>query len=69
MSELEKLSQTEVVQKELMKVSEEFPDKTKNEIISIVMDRLGFKDTQRPAVRRAKSQLIAKLDRFLEQMR
>jgi len=62
-------TQTKLIQKMLWKVSFEFPDKNKNEIITIVLDRMKMDNNKRPTVRRAKAELISKLNLFLEQMR
>ena len=62
-------TQTTAIQKMLLKTAQEFPDKKKDEIISIVLDKMGMDNNKRPTVRRAKGQLIKKMDLFLEQMR
>ena len=66
---MEQDNQTKAIQKMLLKVAQDFPDKRKDEIITMVLHKMKLDNNKRPTVRRAKAQLISKMDKFLEQMR
>lgn len=63
------ITQTEIIQTELIKAHKEFPNTPKNEIITLVLARLKMSNEKRPTVRRAKGQLMKEYEAFLEHMK
>lgn len=57
------VSQDDMIEIALMKAVEKYPDKTKIEIITAVVDEMGV---PRPTVRRVKKQLLVKLAKYVE---
>lgn len=64
----EKDTQTYKIQEEVMKVFMEFPEKKKDEKITIVLDRMGMKADRRPTVRRCKSMLIEQYKAYIKML-